>query len=55
VRAGWQHDASEAIGFDEALAKLAQRDGGPLWLGAAAAGLFAYGLFSVLQARYRDI
>ena len=55
VRAAWQHDASEAIGFDEALAKLAQRDGGPLWLGAAAVGLFAYGLFSVLQARYRDI
>ena len=55
VRAGWQHDASEAIGLDEALAKLTQREGGPLWLGAAAAGLFAYGLFSVLQARYRDI
>jgi hypothetical protein len=54
-RAAWQRDASEAIGFDEALAKLAQREGGPLWLGAAAAGLFAYGLFSVLQARYRDI
>jgi hypothetical protein len=55
VRAAWQHDPSEAIGFDEALAKLAQQEGGHLWLGAAAAGLFAYGLFSVLQARYRDI
>jgi hypothetical protein len=54
-RAAWQHDPSEAIGFDEALAKLAQRDGGQLWLAAAATGLFAYGLFSVLQARYRDI
>jgi uncharacterized membrane protein YidH (DUF202 family) len=54
-RAAWQHDPSEAIGFDEALAKLAQREGGPLWLGAAAAGLFAYGLFSLAQARYRDI
>lgn len=54
-RAAWQHDPSEAIGLDEALAKLAHQDGGKLWLAAAAAGLFAYGLFSVLQARYRDI
>lgn len=55
VRAAWRYDATEAGGFDEALAKLAHQPGGPLWLGAAAAGLFAYGLFSVLQARYRDI
>ena len=55
VRAGWQHDPSEAIGLDEALAKLAQREGGPIWLAAAAAGLFAYGVFSLLQARYRDL
>jgi hypothetical protein len=55
VRAAWQVDPREAIGFDEALAKLAQQEYGPVWLGAAAAGLFAYGLFSIAQARYRDI
>jgi hypothetical protein len=55
VRASWQYDAKEAIGIDEALAKLAQQSYGPVWLGAAAVGLFAYGVFSVLQARYRDI
>lgn len=55
VRAAWQYDAREAIGLDEALAKLTQQPYGPLWLGAAAVGLFAYGVFSVLQARYRSI
>lgn len=55
VRAAYEYDAREAIGFDGALAKLAEQPGGPLWLAAAAAGLFAYGLFSVAQARYRDI
>lgn len=55
VRAGWEHDAREAIGFDEALAKLAQQEHGALWLAAAAFGLFGYGLFSIMQARYRRI
>lgn len=55
VRAAWQYDPNEAIGIDEALAKLAHQPYGQVWLGAAAAGLFAYGVFSLLQARYRDI
>jgi hypothetical protein len=55
VRAAYQYDPREAIGLDEALGKLAAQPFGPLWLGGAAAGLFAYGVFSVLQARYRDI
>jgi hypothetical protein len=55
VRAAWQYDPKEAIGLDEALAKLAHQPYGPLWLGAAAVGLFAYGVFCVLQARYREI
>jgi hypothetical protein len=55
VRAAWQYDPKEAIGIDEALAKLAHQPHGSLWLGAAAVGLFAYGVFSLLQARYRDI
>ena len=55
VRAAWQYDPKEAIGLDEALSKLAHQPYGPVWLGAAAVGLFAYGVFSVLSARYRDI
>ena len=55
VRAAWEYDAKEAIGIDEALSKLAHQPHGPVWLGAAAVGLFAYGVFSLLSARYRDI
>jgi Domain of Unknown Function (DUF1206) len=55
AKAAWEFDPNNAIGIDEALAKLAHAEYGRLWLGLAAAGLFAYGLFSVLQARYRDI
>ena len=55
IRAAWQYDPREAIGLDEALAKLAHQEWGPLWLGLAALGLVAYGVFSVLQARYRDV
>jgi hypothetical protein len=55
AKAAWDYDPKKAIGIDEALAKLAHAEYGRLWLGLAAAGLFAYGLFSVLQARYRDI
>jgi hypothetical protein len=55
VRAAWEFDAKEAIGFDGALAKLANADYGPFLLGAVAAGLFAYGLFCLVQARYREV
>ena len=55
VRAAWQYDSKEAIGIDEALAKLAHRPHGPVWLGAAAVGLFACSVFSLLSARYREI
>jgi Domain of Unknown Function (DUF1206) len=55
AKAAWQVDPSNAIGIDEALSKLAHAEYGRLWLGLAAFGLFCYGLFSVLQARYRDI
>jgi hypothetical protein len=55
VRAAWEFDPKEAIGFDGALAKLANAEHGPLLLGAVAAGLFAYGLFCLVQARYREV
>jgi uncharacterized membrane protein YidH (DUF202 family) len=55
VRAAWQYDASEAIGLDEALAKVAHQEHGDLWLAGTAIGLFCYGLFCVMQSRYRRL
>jgi hypothetical protein len=55
VRAAWEFDPKEAIGIDGALAKLANAEYGPFLLGAVAAGLFAYGLFCLVQARYREV
>jgi Domain of Unknown Function (DUF1206) len=55
VRAAWEYDPKEAIGLDGALAKLANAEYGPFLLGAVAAGLFAYGLFCLVQARYREV
>jgi hypothetical protein len=55
VRAAYQYDPSEAVGFDGALRRLAQQTYGGWWLAAVAAGLLAYGIFSLLQARYRDL
>jgi hypothetical protein len=55
VRAAWQYDPDEAIGLDEALRKIADEPYGPLLLGAVALGLAAYGLFCLVQARYRDV
>ena len=55
LRAAWQYDPDEAIGLDEALQKLASESYGAFLLGAVALGLAAYGLFCLVQARYRDV
>jgi hypothetical protein len=55
IRAAWEYDPKEAIGFDGALSKLANTQYGPVLLGAVAAGLIAYGLFCLVQARYREV
>jgi hypothetical protein len=55
VKAAWEYDAKETVGLDGALRKLAAADYGELLLGATAAGLFAYGLFCLVQARYRTV
>lgn len=55
LRAAWQYDPDEAIGLDEALQKLAGESYGAFLLGAVALGLAAYGLFCLVQARYRDV
>ena len=55
VRAAIDYKANEAIGLDGALAKLYNRPYGPWLLGAVAAGLVAFGIFSITEARYRRI
>lgn len=55
VKAAWEYDPEEAIGLDGALRKLAEADYGDILLASTAVGLFAYGLFCVVQARYRTV
>jgi len=55
VRAALEFDPSEAVGVDGALAKLAQQSYGSALLGVVAAGLVAFGLYSLADARYRRI
>jgi Domain of Unknown Function (DUF1206) len=54
-RAAIEYDPSEAVGIDGALAKLAHQPFGPLLLGAVAAGLVAYAVYCLVEARYRRI
>lgn len=53
VGAAWHHNPSEAQGLDGILATLAAQPFGPYLLGAVALGLAAYGLFALVEARYR--
>ena len=55
VRAAWEYAPKEAVGLDGALAKLAHAEYGPFLLGVTAAGVLAYALFCVVQARYRRV
>jgi hypothetical protein len=55
TRAALEHDPKEAIGLDGALQKLAHASYGPALLGLTAAGLIAYGLYCLVDARYRDV
>lgn len=55
VRAAATHDASEARGLGGALASLHEQPHGPWLLGLVAIGLMAFGLFELVQARYRRI
>jgi hypothetical protein len=47
------HNPSEAQGLDGALATLASQPFGPYLLGLVAIGLAAYGIFALVEARYR--
>lgn len=55
IQAARQSDASQAQGLGEALQTLAQQPYGGWILGIVALGLVAYGIYMVMQARYRRI
>jgi hypothetical protein len=53
--AAWQADPTEARGLGGALATLAQQPYGPWLLGLVALGLVAFGIYSLVESRYRRI
>ena len=55
IKAAAEYDPKEAIGLDGALQKLAHQSYGPALLAVTAAGLVAYGVFCVVEARYREV
>jgi hypothetical protein len=55
IKAALEYNPKEAIGLDGALQKLASAAYGPYLLGLTAAGLFAYGLYCLVDARYRVV
>ncbi|MDX6452863.1 MAG: hypothetical protein QOH16_2912 [Gaiellaceae bacterium] len=55
IKAAIDYKPKDAIGFDGALQKLAHASYGPWLLGLTAAGLFAYGVYCVVDARLRDV
>ena len=55
IVAAIQSDASEARGLGGALATLARQPFGPWLLGSVALGLIAYSIYSLIEARYRQI
>lgn len=55
TKAAIEYDPRDAIGLDGALHKLAGTSYGPWLLGVTAVGLICYGLYCLVDARYRDV
>lgn len=55
ITAAADYNPRQAVGLDGALAKLAHQAYGPVLLGVVAAGLIAFALYSLSDARYRRI
>jgi Domain of Unknown Function (DUF1206) len=55
IKAAIAYDPQKAVGLDGALAQLGHSTYGPLALGVVAAGLLAFGLYSLADARYRRV
>jgi hypothetical protein len=55
IRAAIDFDPQKAVGLDGALAKLAHASYGPVLLGVVAAGLIAFGCYSLADAKFRKV
>ena len=55
VQAAIDYNPKQAVGLDGALAKLTHYSYGPVLLGIVAAGLIAFAVYSLSDARYRRI
>jgi hypothetical protein len=55
IRAAIDYAPSKAVGLDGALASIAHHSYGQLLLALVAAGMIAFGLYSITDARYRRI
>jgi hypothetical protein len=55
LKAAYEFEAKEAVGLDGALTKVLKAGYGPWLLGFVAAGLIAFGMYSISEARYRRI
>jgi hypothetical protein len=55
IKAAVDYNPAKAVGLDGALAKLAHASYGPYALGVVAAGLIAFGLYSLTDVRYHRI
>jgi hypothetical protein len=55
IKAAIDYNPNSAVGLDGALAKIAHASYGPFLLGIVAAGLIAFGVYSLSDARYRRI
>lgn len=55
IKSAWLAKGGEIDGMAEALQWLRDNDYGPLLLGVVAAGLFSFGVYSLLEAAYRRI
>ena len=55
LKAAYEFDARQAVGLDGALTKLLKAAYGPWLLGFVAAGLVAFAVYSISEARYRKI
>jgi len=55
IKAAIDYSPNQPVGLDGALAKLANASYGPFLLGIVAAGLIAFGIYSLCDARYRRL
>jgi len=55
INAAVDYNPHQAVGLDGALAKIDHASYGPLLLGLVAAGMIAFGIYSLCDARYRRI